>query len=308
MPAQTTIGDPRLDTGVRLASTPGLDIGYEQTGPDSGEAILLLHGFPYDVRSYDQVRRDLSATNHRLITPYLRGFGPTRYRAVETLRSGQQAAIGKDVVDLLDALKIERATLVGYDWGGRAACVVAALWPERVKALVAIGGHTIQNIAKSATTPALPEQVRLEWYQWYFQTEQGRAGLTQNREAFCKKCWQVWSPTWRFDEATFAATAKSFGNPDFVDTVIHSYRHRFGNVPGDPALEPLEKRLAEPRKIGVPTVVLHGEDDGVAPPTTSENQEMLFTDHYERHVLKGVGHDVPQEAPDNVVQALRSLL
>lgn len=294
---------------MRFVSTPTLNIAYEQTEADSSsEAILLLHGFPYDVRSYDGVRRGLAATNARIIAPYLRGYGPTRYRTAETMRSGQQAALAQDVVDLLDALKIERATLVGYDWGGRAACAAATLWPGRVKALVAIGGYTVQNIGKSHTMPEAPEAVHLGWYQWYFQTQQGRIGLTQNREAFCRKCWQVWSPTWRWDEALFAATAKSFGNPDFVDTVIHSYRHRFGNVVGDPALEPLEKRLAEQSKVTVPAVVLHGGDDGVAPPATSEKQEALFTGHYERRVLPGVGHGVPQEAPDEVVRAIKSFL
>ena len=297
-----------LNTATRRASTPSLEIAYEQSGPDSGEAILLLHGFPYDVRSYDGVRRALAPTNARLIVPYLRGYGPTRYRAAESMRSGQQAALAQDVVDLLDALQIERAVLVGYDWGGRAACAAAALWPQRVKALVAIGGDKIQNIAKSHVFPESPEAVHLGWYQWYFQTEQGRIGLTQNRDAFCRRCWQVWSPTWRWDEALFSATLRSFDNPDFVDTVLHSYRHRYGNAPGDPALEPLEKRLTEPPKIAAPTVVLHGADDGATPPATSEKQEDRFTGHYERHVLPGVGHAVPQEAADKVVGAIRSLL
>jgi pimeloyl-ACP methyl ester carboxylesterase len=170
----------------------------------------------------------LAPTDHRVVAPYLRGYGSTQYRSADIIRSGEQAAIAKDVVDLLDSLKIERAIVVGYDWGGRAACAAAALWPERVKALVAIGGYTIQNIAKSAGTPEPVEQVHREWYQWYFQTEQGRKGLDQDREAFCKLCWQLWSPTWRLDEALFATTAKSFKNSGFVETVIHSYRHRFG--------------------------------------------------------------------------------
>lgn len=322
MPDQTaaaaaTTPDAPLDTQVRLAATPTLDLAYEQTGPDSGAAeeeavIVLLHGFPYDVRSYDGVRRGLAAAvpRARVLAPYLRGYGPTRYRAVETLRSGQQAAIAQDVVDLLDALKIGRpAVLVGYDWGGRAAGAVAALWPERVKALVAIGGYTIQDIAKAATTPAQPEAIHREWYQWYFQTEQGRAGLTQQREAFCRHCWQLWSPTWTWDEALFAATARSFANPDFVDTVIHSYRHRHGNAPGDPALEGLEARLAPQPKITVPTVVLHGADDGVSPPASSAGQETRFTaGRYERRVLVGVGHCPPQEAPDAVVGTITALL
>ncbi len=224
------------------------------------------------------------------------------------MRSGQQAALAKDVVDLLDALKIERAVLVGYDWGGRAACAAAALWPDRISALVTIGGYTIQDISQSATVPEPVEQVHRFWFQWYFQTEQGRAGLARNRESLGKLCWRLWSPTWHLDEALFAATARSFHNPDFVDTVIHSYRHRYGNVPGDPALESLEGQLAEQPKITVPTVVLHGADDGVTLPASSEGQEHLFTDRYERHLLPGVGHGVPQEAPGAVVRAVQSLL
>ena len=293
---------------VHVVSTSALDIAYEQTGLESGEAILLLHGFPYDVRSYDQVRDGLAASGKRLIIPYLRGFGATQYRSAEALRSGQQAALAKDAIDLLDALQIESAVLVGYDWGGRAACAAAALWPERVQALVAIGGYTIQNIAKSATTPEPPAQIHRTWYQWYFQTEQGRTGLEQDRERFCKLCWQLWSPTWRLDEALFASTAKSFHNPDFVSTVIHSYRHRYGNAAGDPAFDSLERQLAEQPKIAVPTVVLHGADDGVTLPTTSEGQEAQFTSHYERQVLPGVGHGVPQEAPGEVIRAIQSLL
>ena len=260
------------------------------------------------MRSYDEVRRGLAATGARLIVPYLRGFGPTRYRSPETMRSGQQAALAQDLVDLLYALEIERALLVGYDWGGRAACAVAALWPQRVRALVTIGGYAIQDIATNHGKPMSPEAVHARWYQWYFQTEQGRIGLTQNRDALCKKCWQVWSPTWRWDEALFRATAQSFNNPDFVATVLHCYRHRFGNVPGDPALEPLEIRLAGRPKIPVPTVVLHGGDDGVYPPAASAGQEELFASRYERIVLPGKGHVVPQEAPGEVVHAVVTLL
>ena len=187
--------------------------------------------------------------------PYLRGYGPTRFLHGDTLRSGQQAALGQDLLELMDALKIKRAALAGYDWGGRAACVVAALWPERARCLVSIGGYNVLNVASSGK-PAPPVQEYRLWYQWYFSTERGRAGLKANRRELCKLLWQLWSPNWRFDDATFERTAASFDNPDFVEVVIHSYRHRFGWAPGDPGLEAIEERLAAMPHIGVPTIVL----------------------------------------------------
>lgn len=260
-----------MNPEVLFATTPTLQVAYEQTGPISGDPVLLLHGFPYDVREFDAVRNRL--TGRRVIVPYLRGFGPTRYRSRETMRSGQQAALGKDVLDVLDALHIPRATLVRYDWGGRAACVAAAKWAERPRALVSVGGYTIQNIAKSAAEPESPEQEQQYWYQWYFQLERGRAGLEVNRQEICKLLWKLWSPTWAFDNKLFNETAKSFDNPDFVATAIQSYRHRCANAPGDPALEPLEAALAGKPKIKAPTIVLHGEMDTVNPPSTSEGKE-----------------------------------
>jgi pimeloyl-ACP methyl ester carboxylesterase len=293
---------------TQAIKTSTLHIAYEQTGADTGNSILMLHGFPYDVRQFDAVRDQLAGTDRRIIVPYLRGFGLTQYLSPETFRSGQQAALGKDIVDLLDALSIERAVLVGYDWGGRAACVAAALWPERVSALLSIGGYTIQNIAKSASTPQSVEQEHQFWYQWYFQTERGRLGLAANPDELCKCLWRMWSPAWRFTEDEFARTAASFHNPDFVDTVIQSYRHRYGNAPGDPALEDLESRLARQPVIAAPTIVLHGADDRVNPSSDSEGQERQFTGSYERQVLRGVGHCPPAEAPQVVSQAIESLL
>ena len=223
--------------------TKTLEIAYEESGPATGFPVLLMHGFPYDPRCYDEVAPALVARGHRAIVPYLRGYGPTRFLSAETMRSGQQAAIGQDLLDLMDALNLPRAVLVGFDWGGRAACVVAALWPERVRGLVIANGYSIQNIAASKA-PVSPEQEQRFWYQYYFHTERGRAGLTANRRELCKLLWRLWSPNWKFDDATYERTAKSFDNPDFVDIVIHSYRHRFGYAPGDPAFEPLERRLA----------------------------------------------------------------
>jgi len=297
-----------MQTISSIIATSSLDIAYEQTGPDSGEPILLLHGFPYDIRQFDQVRDRIAAPGRRVIVPYLRGFGPTRYRSPDTVRSGQQAAIGKDVIDLLDALGIRQATLVGFDWGSRAACVAAALWPERVRALVSDGGYTIQDIAKAAATPASPEQEHRYWYQWYFQTPRGCRGLEQNRDELCKLLWKLWSPAWRFDENLFATTARSFHNPDFVATAIHSYRHRYANAAGDPAFEALEQRLAEKPKIAAPTIALQGANDGVNPPSTSEGHDTHFTGHYERRLLPGIGHCAPAEAPDAVAAAIEEVL
>ena len=292
----------------RSVRTSVLQIEYEQVGPDSGEPILLLHGFPYDIREFDGVRDLAARSGRRIIVPYLRGFGGTLYLSQEMFRSGQQAAIGKDVIDFLDALGIERATLVGYDWGSRAACVAAAVWPERVRALVSAGGYTLQDIAKAASTPGSVEQERQNWYQWYFQTERGRQGLAENREELCRVLWSTWSPTWMFQQSLFATTAKSFHNPDFVSTVIHSYRHRYQNAPGDPSLEALEARLARTPTIACPTIALQGEEDRVNPPSTSEGQEELFTGHYERRLLPGIGHCPPAESPEAVSRAIDDAL
>jgi pimeloyl-ACP methyl ester carboxylesterase len=297
-----------MNTQSNEAFTSALRIAYEQTGPNSGETIILLHGFPYDVREFDQVRDLIASDNRRIIVPYLRGFGGTRYASQTTFRSGQQAALGKDIIDLLDFLKVERAILVGYDWGGRGACVAAALWPNRIRALVSIGGYTIQNIAKSAKTTQAADRVKQHWYQWYFQTEQGRLGLQQNRDELCELMWRTWSPSWDFDHSLFETSARSFHNEDFVHTVIHSYRHRHQNAPGDPGLEALEAALAKEPAIACSTIVLHGDNDQVEPVSTSEGQEHHFTGHYERRVLPQVGHCAPAEAPAAVRQAIEDVL
>ncbi len=290
---------------IRHVSTPSLDVAYEEHGPGDGDPIILLHGFPYDPRCYDGMVPLLNG--RRVIVPYLRGYGDTRFHSPETMRSGQQAALGRDLLDFMDALSISRAALVGYDWGGRAACIVAALWPERVTALVTGEGYNIQDIA-AASKPAAPEQEHRLWYQYYFHTPRGRDGLTANRHDYCKLLWKLWSPTWRFDDATYDLTTASFDNPDFVDVVIHSYRHRFGYVPGDPALEEIERRLAAKPTIGVPTISLCGGDDGVGPPRGKDPHVARFTGRYERRVLPGVGHNIPQEAPHDTVAALLDLI
>jgi len=286
--------------------TATLEITYEESGPSAGRPVVLLHGFPDDVRTWDGVAPPLAEAGYHVLVPYLRGYGATRFLASSTPRSGQQAALGHDLLAFMEALAIERASLVGYDWGGRAACIVAALWPERAQALVTIGGYNIQNIAK-ANGPAEAAQEHRLWYQWYFNTERGRAGLAANRRDICRLIWRLWSPNWRFDEATFARTAKSFDHPDFVEVVIHSYRHRYAAVPGDPALEDIERRLVAQPKITVPTIVLHGADDGLDLPEDSEKDAPQFAGPYARRVVAVAGHFLPRETPGEVVRAVREL-
>jgi len=285
-----------------------LEIAYREAGPSDGPPAVLLHGFPYDIHAYDVVAERLAAAGTRCLIPYLRGYGPTRFLDSATPRSGEQAALGADLLAFLDALGIGRAVLAGYDWGGRAACVVAALWPERAQGLVSCGvGYNIQNIP-AADRPVAPETEHRLWYQYYLHGERGRAGLAADRDAFCRLLWQLWSPTWGFAAETFAQTARSFDNPDFVDVVVHSYRHRFGLVPGDPALVSVEARLAAQPEIAVPSIVLLGADDGVGPPPATDADARHFTGPYRREIVAGVGHNVPQEAPDEFAAAVRALL
>jgi pimeloyl-ACP methyl ester carboxylesterase len=299
---------PRAAT-LKRARTKTLEIAYEESGPETGIPVLLMHGFPYDPRAYDDVVPPLVEAGCRAIVPYLRGYGPTRFLSPQTPRSGQQAAMGRDLLDLMDALALPTAILVGFDWGGRGACVAAALWPERVRGLVTANGYNIQDIAGSVR-PRLPQQEYRAWYQFYFHTERGRAGLTAYRKELGKLLWQLWSPTWKFDDATYQRTAASFDNPDFVDVVIHSYRHRYGYVPGDPDLEEIEQRLAKLPQISVPTIALHGEADGVAgaPPADPAAEKRHFSGPFAFRVVPGVGHDMPQEAPMAVVAAVRELI
>jgi pimeloyl-ACP methyl ester carboxylesterase len=292
---------------VRHVRTPTLDIACEESGAADGTPVILLHGWPYDPRCYDEVAALIVAAGCRAIVPYLRGFGATRFLDERTPRSGQQAALGNDLRELMDALSIPRALLAGYDWGGRAACIVAALWPERVAGLVTGNGYNIQDIANSGK-PQAPDLEARYWYQYYFHTQRGVAGLTQDRRALCRFIWRLWSPHWAFDERAFERSAASFDNPDFVAVTIQSYRHRYGNAPGDPALEDIERRLAALPRIGVPTIALQGEADGVLPAGLSANHGRHFTGHYERRVLPAVGHNPPQEAPAAFADAVLALL
>ena len=290
----------------RTALTPLLEIGYLDSGPPEGPPVILMHGWPSDVHDWDAVAPLLADAGYRVLMPWLRGFGPTRFRDPQTPRSGQQAALGADLRDFMDALGIDRALLAGYDWGGRAACVVAALWPERVRGLVTISGYNIQDITM-AGAPSDPMQEQRYWYQWYFHTARGRAGLAKNRRELSRLLWQLWSPNWQFNDATFEATAASFDNPDFVDVTIQSYRHRYGNAPGDPAYDDLERRLATQPPIAAPTVVLHGECDGVGPPEQSADAARHFSGSYQRKVVPVAGHFLSREAPQAVVDALLAL-
>jgi pimeloyl-ACP methyl ester carboxylesterase len=292
---------------LKRIRTRTLEIAYEESGKPKGAPVILLHGFPYDPRAYDEVVPPLAAIGCRVIVPYLRGYGPTKFLSADTPRSGQQAALANDLVELLDALGIESAVLAGYDWGGRAACIVAALWPQRVRGLVSCTGYNIQDIPGSVV-PRDPDEEHRLWYQYYFHSERGRAGLQANRRVLGRLLWHLWSPNWQFDDATYDRTAPSFENPDFVDVVIHSYRHRFGYAAGDPALEAIEQRLAAQPPITVPTVVLHGAGDGVHPFEESASHARLFTSRYLRRVIPVIGHNIPQEAPAAVVGAMSELI
>ena len=294
---------------VKTVRTPVLEIGYHETGPAGGVPVLLLHGFPDDARAYDLVAPQLALAGYHAFSIYLRGFGPTRFLDPAAPRMAEQAAIGQDVVDFADALQLQRFAVCGYDWGGRAACVTAALHPDRVRAAVLIGGYSIQNTVTPGP-PAAPRAVRNAWYQWYFNTEVGRQGLEKNRRALCRFMWEEWSPTWKFTDATYERTAPSFDNPDFVDCSIHSYRHRNFNAKGEERFLEVEKRLAGRPKVDVPVVVLHGGDDGFGKPaaeTTSAERES-FPKLVGRRVVAGAGHFLPHEAPGEVSVALLEVL
>jgi pimeloyl-ACP methyl ester carboxylesterase len=306
------IPDSQAQTGAnrveRTIQTPVLSIGFEESGSSTGFPVILLHGFPDDVRAWDEVALPLARAGHRVLVPYLRGYGPTRFLDAAAPRMAEQAAIGQDVIDFADALGLARFAVAGYDWGGRAACIAAALHPDRVRAAVIIGGYLIQDTITPAR-PAAPETEQALWYQWYFNTERGRAGLDANRRSLCRLLWHSWSPTWIFTDETFNRTSGSFDNPDFVEIVIHSYRHRNLNAAGEPRFAALERRLAERPKIEVPSILLHGADDGIGrPPADSPAERASFTSLVARRVIAGAGHFLPREKPDAVSSAMLELL
>ncbi len=284
-----------------------LRVAYEEAGEAGDKVVILLHGFPYDIHAFDEVTPLLASAGCRVITPYLRGYGPTQFLSPETPRSGQQAVLAHDLLALMDALDVPEAVLAGYDWGGRAGCIVAALWPERARGLVTVNGYNVHDVPGSSE-PSRPENEFRHWYQYYFHGERGRRGLERHRYELCRLLWMLWSPTWNFDEETYRRTAASFDNPDFVDVVIHSYRVRYALVPGDPAVEETEQRLAAQPKIGVPTISIDGEADGVMSVGGCKDHARYFTGPYEYRLFPNVGHNPPQEAPKEFANAVLSLI
>ena len=280
-----------------------LDIGYAEDGPAKGKPVVLLHGWPYDIHAYVDVAPQLAAKGYRVLVPYLRGYGTTRFLDAGTLRNGQPAALAKDVIAFMDALEIDKAILGGFDWGARSAAIVAALWPERVDALVSVSGYLIGS-QQAARTPLPPEADLQWWYQYYFATERGRAGYDKSRHDFAKLIWKLASPKWAFDDATFDRSAKAFDNPDHVDIVVHNYRWRLGLAKGEAQYDALEAKLATSPSIAVPTITLEGDANG-APHPPPESYAKRFTGKYAHRLLTGgIGHALPQEAPQAFVQAI----
>jgi pimeloyl-ACP methyl ester carboxylesterase len=280
-----------------------LSVGYAEDGPANGPAVLLLHGWPYDIYSYAEVTPLLAQAGYRVIVPYLRGFGATRFLSDETARNGQQAALAVDALALLDALQIERAIVAGFDWGGRSANILAALWPHRCTRLVAVSGYLIGSQAANRV-PLPPEAELAWWYQYYFATERGRAGYENYRRDFNRLIWKLASPQWNFDDATFARTAASFDNPDHVSIVIHNYRWRLGLAEGEVRYDELERRLAEGPVITTPTITLEGDANGAPHPDRSAYRSKFVGKYEHRLIAGGVGHNLPQEAPQAFAQAV----
>jgi pimeloyl-ACP methyl ester carboxylesterase len=308
-PAGSPADLPRLEP-VKTVRTEALDVAYYEAGPASGQSVLLLHGFPYDIHSYAEVVPLLAGAGLRVIVPYLRGFGPTRFADLAMPRSGQQAALGADVIDLMDALGIDRAILAGYDWGGRGACVAAALWPERCAGLVSVneGGYLIMDIA-AAANPLRPQLEAGLWFFFYFATERGRRGLAANRRDLARLVWTQLSPKWHFDDATFERTAEAFANPDFVEVVIHFFRHRLGLVPGYPPYEDLERQLAAQPPITVPAITLDGQAGGPDFPATDGTASAAhFTGPRIHRQVPDAGHNLPQENPQAFADAVLDLI
>jgi pimeloyl-ACP methyl ester carboxylesterase len=278
-----------------------LNVGYAEAGPSDGPAVLLLHGWPYDIHSFVDVAPLLAQAGYRVIVPYLRGYGTTRFLSSETFRNGQQAAVAVDIVALMDALKIEKATLAGFDWGARTANIIGALWPERCKAMVSVSGYLIGS---PSMVPLPPKAELAWWYQYYFATENGRAGYDKYRHDFAKLIWQLASPKWDFDDATFDRTAASLDNPDQVAIAIHNYRWRIGLTKGQPQYDGLDKRLAESPVITVPTITLEGDANGAPHPDPSSYAKKFSGKYAHRTIGGGIGHNLPQEAPEAFAKAV----
>jgi pimeloyl-ACP methyl ester carboxylesterase len=280
-----------------------LRVGYAEAGPPDSPVVMLLHGWPYDIHSYFEVTPLLASAGYRVIVPYLRGYGTTRFLSAATLRNGQQSALAVDVVALMDALGLERAIIAGFDWGARTAGVMAALWPERCRAIVSVSGYLIGS--QKANQAPLPPRAELQWwYQYYFATERGRLGYSEHRREFNRLIWQTASPKWNVDDATFERTARSFDNPDHVEIVIHNYRWRLGLAEGEPEYDDLERRLAQAPVITVPAITLEGDANGAPHPDPAAYADKFTGKYTHRLVAGGVGHNLPQEAPQAFAEAV----
>ena len=290
-------------TKVKQIDAGLLSVGYVEAGPDGGPPAILLHGWPYDIHSFDEVVPILASAGYRVLVPYLRGYGPTRFLSDATFRNGQPSRLAVDVIDFMDALKIQKATLAGFDWGARSADIVAALWPERCKALVAVSGYLIGN-QEVGRMPLAPKAELEWWYQFYFATERGRLGYEKYRHDFAKLIWQLASPQWKFDDATFDRSAVSFENPDHVAIVVHNYRWRLGLAQGEPRYDDLEERLAQSPIITVPTITLEGDSNGAPHPDPRAYASKFSGRYTHRFITGGIGHNLPQEAPRAFAQAV----
>ncbi len=295
-------------TAMKTIRTSILEIGYEESGDPRGFPIVLLHGFPDDAHAFDDVAPPLAKAGYRVLAPYLRGYGPTRFLDSSAPRMGEQAALGQDLIDLADALGLARFAVSGFDWGNRAANIAAALHPDRVRAAVFVHGYSIQNtLAPQRATS--PEAAHNLWYQWFFNTESGRATLQADRKGLCKLLWQLWSPGWHFTDEVYNRTAAAFDNPDFVDVVVHSYRHRIGNAAGEERFKAVEQQLAQRPKIQAPCITLYGADDGIARPAAQAPGEInSFPNLVARRVIPNCGHFLPREKPEAVSSAMLELL
>jgi pimeloyl-ACP methyl ester carboxylesterase len=305
-PAQLAAIKPGTNTSfnsLKQIDAGLLNIGYAEAGPADGPAVVLLHGWPYDIHSFVDVTPLLAQAGYRVIVPYLRGYGTTNFLSTETVRNGQQSVVAVDIIALMDALKIEKATIAGFDWGARTACIIAALWPERCKALVSVSGYLIGS--QEAGKAPLPPKAELQWwYQYYFATERGRAGYDKYRHDFSKLIWQIASPKWDFDDATFDRSAKAFDNPDHVAIVIHNYRWRLSLAEGEPKYDNLEKKLAAAPAIAVPTITLEGDANGAPHPEPASYAKKFSGKYSHRTIKGGVGHNLPQEAPQAFAEAV----
>jgi pimeloyl-ACP methyl ester carboxylesterase len=305
-PSRTAMNTSTAFESLKHINTGLLDVAYAEAGPAGGPVVILLHGWPYDIHSFAEVTPQLASSGYRVIVPYLRGYGSTRFLSSATFRNGQPAALAHDVIDLMDALKMPNATLAGYDWGGRSADIVAALWPERCKALVSVSGYLIGN--QEAGKAPLPPKAELQWwYQFYFATDRGSRGYDKYRHDFAKLIWQLASPKWNFDDATFERSAAALDNPDHVSIVIHNYRWRLGLAQGEAQYDALERRLAASPNIAVPTITLEGDANGAPHPEPASYANKFSGKHAHRTISGGIGHNLPQEAPQAFVEAIRDV-